>query len=1092
MRAIAGQAARNTGRLLHRVAHVALVLVMLGAVGIAALSWRLSRGPLDLPWLTRRLEAMANADDRSVHLLIGSAALSWEGFSRGRDHPLDIALSDVQAFSPTGEPVARIPRAAISLSVAAMFRGQAVPRSVEIEGMRLFGHRSADGVISLDASPAAPDDSAPPADQTAPSDSIAFADVLAALAQPRQSDAGEGGIWSQWQRVRIRDAALGIVDQQLGVTWRLARIELDITRQQRGGAQARGGADIMLAGQQARLSVQATIPRSAEGVGLAAQVTEIRPATIASAVPALAALALVDAPVVLTGAAKLAPDLALRSFEMHGVLGKGSLRLGQGVVPVLGATVDATGTPAKLEVTLANAQVAAREDGMRTTIHGRINASREGKRVKGELDLNLDQAEFADLPTLWPEGVGGAGARQWITTNITGGTARNGHVAASLQADDDLSNAEMTQLAGGIEGHDLTVHWLRPIPPIDHGQASIAFLTPDMFTITIQSGHQSPAANAGSAGIALQGGTVRLTGLAGPDQFADIDGDLAGPVSDLLLLLRHPRLRLLDRRPIDMRNPAGKFAGHISVAHLPLQDDLSIDDINVTASAHVTDLHLGAVAAGFDLDRGNVDLRAGNDGLKIGGNANVAGIPVQLQVEMDFRSGPASQVIQKVSVSGTVDAKQADSVGLATGGRMSGSADIQASLQARRDGRSDITVRADLRRTGLQFSQVNWKKPPDQPANADIAITLAGDKLQSINQLRMKGDGIDVDAQIAFAGGRPSVVRLQRLLLGAANDLHGEIRWPAQPGAPWIVTASGKSIDATTQLARKSGDAPKPADDQPGPPWQIDARMDRIVLGEGRSLANVVLRAESNGTIIRQAALTGRTVAAEPFELTIAAAPGGRSLSATAQDAGGLLRALGVVDDMQGGQMTLSGKYDDGRQDHPLSGTAEISDFRMSRAPALAKLLQAMTLYGLVAVIQGPGLGFQRLIAPYRMTGSRLELDDARAFNASLGMTAKGRFDTATGQCDIRGTIVPAYFFNNLLGNIPLLGRLFSPERGGGVFAATYAINGNCDDPSVSVNPLAALTPGFLRGLFGVFETPPGGRLPAQVPSDKNPQGSRN
>lgn len=60
--------------------------------------------------------------------------------------------------------------------------------------------------------------------------------------------------------------------------------------------------------------------------------------------------------------------------------------------------------------------------------------------------------------------------------------------------------------------------------------------------------------------------------------------------------------------------------------------------------------------------------------------------------------------------------------------------------------------------------------------------------------------------------------------------------------------------------------------------------------------------------------------------------------------------------------------------------------------------------------------------------------------------------------------------FNSLLGRIPVIGRLFSPEQGGGVFAASYRVRGPLDDPEATVNPLAALTPGFLRGLFGIFE----------------------
>jgi hypothetical protein len=183
---------------------------------------------------------------------------------------------------------------------------------------------------------------------------------------------------------------------------------------------------------------------------------------------------------------------------------------------------------------------------------------------------------------------------------------------------------------------------------------------------------------------------------------------------------------------------------------------------------------------------------------------------------------------------------------------------------------------------------------------------------------------------------------------------------------------------------------------------------------------------------------------------------------------------------MRGGKLTLSGSYDDRSPSHPLSGNAEILDFRMQKAPAMARLLQAMTLYGLVGLIQGPGLDFRRLEAPFRQTGDILELTDARVFNASLGMTAKGTLDLAHDAINMQGTIVPAYFFNSLLGDIPLVGRLFSPERGGGLFAATYTLSGPVNDPKVSVNPLAALTPGFLRGVFGALEAKPGHPAPSR------------
>jgi hypothetical protein len=172
---------------------------------------------------------------------------------------------------------------------------------------------------------------------------------------------------------------------------------------------------------------------------------------------------------------------------------------------------------------------------------------------------------------------------------------------------------------------------------------------------------------------------------------------------------------------------------------------------------------------------------------------------------------------------------------------------------------------------------------------------------------------------------------------------------------------------------------------------------------------------------------------------------------------------------MVGGRLSVTGSYDDTLPDHPFDGTAEIEDFRIRDAPVLAHLLQAMTLYGLVEVARGPGLGFSKMVAPFRLTEDVLTLTDARAFSSSLGLTARGTIDLELGHVALEGTIVPAYFFNTLLGNIPLVGRLFSPEQGGGLFAASYAVHGTLDDPEVTVNPLAALTPGFLRGLFGLF-----------------------
>jgi hypothetical protein len=229
------------------------------------------------------------------------------------------------------------------------------------------------------------------------------------------------------------------------------------------------------------------------------------------------------------------------------------------------------------------------------------------------------------------------------------------------------------------------------------------------------------------------------------------------------------------------------------------------------------------------------------------------------------------------------------------------------------------------------------------------------------------------------------------------------------------------------------------------------------------------VRAENDGSVFQRLRVDGATRDKGEFALDIAPEGGRRHLTVTAAEGGDLLRALDVTDTMHDGKLTIHGTYDDASPGRPLQGIAELTDFRVLRSAGLGRLLQAMTLYGLVDVLRGPGLAFTDLVAPFTLADDRLELRDVRAFSPSLGLTVKGLIDIDDDTADLQGTIVPAYFFNSLLGNVPLVGRLFSPERGGGLFAASYSLRGKLDDPEVTVNPLAALTPGFLRGVFGIF-----------------------
>jgi hypothetical protein len=1054
---------------LHWLATLAITLAVLGSVGVAAIAWRLSQGPVDLVWFTSRLEQAANANGGPTRLTIGSAALAWEGFSMGVDRPLDLRLTDIKVIDPVGGRLINIQRAEVSLSIYELLFGRVVPRAVTLDAPQLTLIRAADGTLSLDLGSLT--ETTDTGELTPTEQETPVADLLAELARPAGSDRARSAnaLLGQLHLVRVHDARVAVVDRQLGVTWHAPHAEIDLARRPEGGVDGTAELNLVLGQQQARLTLSATLAAGASETHLRARLSPVTPSVIAQAAPSLAALAALDVPIGGEASFNLDARLAPRDARLSVHAGAGRIRIAGSDVPLLDATLVASGTAEAVSVEALRVTLPGHDTGPPTHLETRGTLRRTADRIGADLSADLDQVDFADLARFWPEKTGG-GARKWLVANIPVGIARNGHVDLGLAAAADMSSIELTRASGTLDGDGLQVYWLRPIPPIDNGQAQLRIVDPDTLEITVTGGRQRMRdQKAGSpAGLQIRDGRMRITGIMQPHQVGVIDAAIAGSLPDALALLREPRLALLDRHPIDLKNPAGQTTVKIELT-VPLEDAVRMDDIAIQAQAHLDGVHLAALVAGHDLDQGAFDLNANSDGMKLNGRAVLASIPAKLDAAMDFRAGPPTQVTQSVTISAQPDARQLAAIGLDATSLLSGPMQVQAALTERRNGQGDAAVTADLTGTELFVEPLEWRKPREALAKASARVLLDHDRMTSIDAVQLDGDALKVRASAEFSGGRLSVFHLDRLELGRTTA-QGTLSLPA--AGPVTVNLGGAVLDLAPRLGRHTPPrppTPNKTEQPPGPPWMLNARFDRVLMAQGRAASNVAVHAEDDGRVVRQLRIEGRTGTQAPFLAQIVPDRAGRRLTASVDDAGELLRGLDFVRTMQGGKLSVQAQYDDAQPDRPLAGTAEIEDFRIHDAPALGKLLQAMTLYGLVDVMRGPGLGFTRLVAPFRLTDNALDLADARAFSSSLGLTMKGRLDLDARQIDMQGTIVPAYFFNSLLGNIPLVGKLFSPERGGGVFAASYTLRGPLDDPDVSVNPLAALTPGFLRGLFGLF-----------------------
>ena len=1064
MRRFSGQAARACGAMLHRLAHVVLGCSVALAVLAAGGAWRLSQGPVDLSWFTARLEAAANAGGGPVRVSIGSTALAWEGFRLGVDRPLDLRLTNLVLSGPTGTQHIVVPRAEVSLSLVALLMGRFQPRAVELDNPSLTLHRSSDGTLRLDLgnAPATLQAGSSDADGSLPA-------LLAALAQPATTDKTMTQSWiGQIRRVRIHDAALTMIDDGLGVTWHAPHGDVELDRRPEGGVDGTFNLALAVGDANTRLTGALALSAGANVTELSARLAPVSPAALATQIPKLAGIAAFDAPVGVETALHLGPEFELRRLHVTLSANPGTVRINGGNVPMLGATLTLSGTPTDVTIDSARIALRVRNGGPTTTLTAGGTVHRADNHFDASLSLGLDNVDFADLPMLWPTDVGN-GARVWVTQNITGGAATQGRIQIGLSGNtDDLSGVTVTAASGTLQGTNLTVHWLRPVPPLDRGRAELRIIDPDTLVIAVASARQTLRQR--GAALTVRNGSVRITGLMHKDQVGTITTNFAGSLSSLVALLNEPRLHLLNDHPMGLQNPQGDVTGSVSVT-VPLDVKVKIDAISIRSTARVTGARLGGAIAGRDLSNATLDVTADNAGLTVKGQGDLAGIATTIDVARDFRAGPRTQVLQRVTASARPTAAQLAAAGLDATDVVSGPMQLQAVLTVRRNGAGLAQLKANLSGAALSVAPLAWRKPSGATATASANLHLQNDRLTGIDGIALDGDGVTLRGSAKCSGGTVTSVRLDRLVLGRSH-MAGGVRLPATPRtAPIAIDLYGLQIDLSARLAQLHAPRqPKPrVRPPPGPPWTLNARFDRALMANGQRIAPLTIGASNTGVVFSRLSVVGQAGNKAPFSVQIVQDRGLRRLTASATHTGELLRALDVTNNLEGGQLSVTGTYDDVRPGNTLAGTAQLSSFRIHQAPALGRLLQAMTLYGLVDVMRGPGLAFARLDAPFRLTDGKLELTDALAFSPSLGLTAKGTIDFDASQANLQGTIVPAYFFNSLLGNMPLVGRLFSPERGGGVFAASYSLRGKLANPTVRVNPLTALTPGFLRGVFHIF-----------------------
>jgi hypothetical protein len=654
--------------------------------------------------------------------------------------------------------------------------------------------------------------------------------------------------------------------------------------------------------------------------------------------------------------------------------------------------------------------------------------------LSARIDAEIPEIAAESVLPYWPTAAI-PNTRGWLEDNL---------IAAQLSE----VNFAFRQEAGGRPTHALrmdfdaaTLRALRHLPPIEEGRGYLSLVGP-RFVMSLSDGRVT----------APLGGTVEMAGSTmviddvrprGPDTRFDLRA--FGALPDVLSLLELPPVNLFADGTLSAETLASGRANLRGQLQLPLLNQVPFDLLAFDVTGTLRNVRSETLIEGRTLRAEQLQVEVVPDRVAISGRADLDGVAATGVWSRAL--GPDADGRSRLEGSGPLSAETLAAFGATLpSGLMTGAAAADFALDlAPGGGPPDVVVTSDLTGLGLRLDALSWGKGAGESGRLAATVRLGPNP--AVTSLQVEAAGLTLDGAISLReGGGLDRLSAAQFRLGEWLDVTGDLVGRGADRAP-TVEITGGSLDLRRAPAGGGAGA--------GGGGPITVRLDRLQVTDGIALRGLVAELTTTGGLSGQ--FRGDVNGAAPVAGTLVTTANGAAVRLRSDDGGAVLRAAGLYENAYGGAMDLvlqptgqAGSY---------NGQLSIASPRLRNAPAMAELLNVISVVGLLEQLGGSGINLGEVEARFRLTPRAIVIEQGTAVGPSMGISMDGVYDIANRQFDMQGVVSPFYIVNGVIG------ALFAPRREG-LFGVSYRLTGTPDNTRVNVNPLSLLTPGIFRDIF--------------------------